>query len=70
MARKKELHPSADAEAHFNRGMICAQNNDFETAAIEFTRAIDLDLTFAHAWGNRGLARSEMNDREEGLGKR
>ena len=47
MARKKESSSTVDAMAHFNRGVICSQNGDFENnmqrRAIErvFILAID-----------------------------
>lgn len=59
--------PPRTAPEHDELGMALRAQLEFESAAAEFTRAIDCDPRFAPAWKNRAWCRVVLGDREGGL---
>ena len=47
---------------YFNRGLVEKANGDFDSAIAEFTRAIELDPTYAAAYSNRCNAKQAKGD--------
>ena len=47
---------------YFNRGVIEKANGDFDSAIADYTRAIELDPTYAAAYSNRGNAKQAKGD--------
>src|SRR6516164_3629957 len=52
----------SSAVDYFNRGVIEKANGDFDSAIADYTRAIELDPTYAAAYSNRGNAKQAKGD--------
>jgi lipoprotein NlpI len=52
----------SSAVDYFNRGVIEKANDDFDGAIADYTRAIELDPTYAAAYSNRGSAKQAKGD--------
>jgi tetratricopeptide (TPR) repeat protein len=48
----------------YNQGNAYLDSGRYELAAEAFTRAIELESTFAHGYLNRGIAREAMGDKD------
>jgi Flp pilus assembly protein TadD len=53
------------AEAALTKGINAAENNDFNTAIINYTKAIELDPKNANAYRNRGIAYKALGKTKE-----
>ena len=51
-------------EAYNNRGMVLADNYEYEAAINEFTKAIELDSDYWYAYNNRAMSRWALGDRK------
>ena len=50
------LLPAETAEEHCERGIAFIEEDDYEQAVTEFSKAIELDSDYAEAYYNRGNA--------------
>ncbi len=57
----------ADAEKHYQKGMRLSQIKDWQDAAKEFQKAIDLDPQYALAHANLGVALSQTGKHKDAL---
>ena len=55
------------AEEAFEKGAKAYKNKDFNSAIINYTKAIELDPKYAKAYSNRGLAYSDLKKHEEAI---
>ena len=55
------------AQAYYNRGNVSAKLNDFKSAVVDYSKAIELNDKLAGAFFNRGLARIYMGNTAEGI---
>ena len=62
-----ELEPGF-AFAYFNRAGVCAKMDDYKSAIVDYTAAINIDGDFAEAYYNRGLARIYTGNADAGVG--
>lgn len=55
------------AQAYYNRGNVSAKLNDFKSAVVDYSKAIELNDKLAGAFFNRGLARIYMGNTADGI---
>lgn len=58
---------SQDAQAYYNRGVICAQSGDLEGAMRDFDKAIELNPDYGAAYHDRGNTYGAMGDLEQAI---
>ena len=67
LGSRPQPHVPDFSYAFFNRGNVAAKLNDFKSAIVDYTQAINIDDRFAEAYFNRGLARLYTGNSEEGI---
>ena len=55
------------AEYYNNRGLVCADRQDYQRAIADFSKAIELNPQFAQAYNNRAMAYTLQGDFEKAL---
>lgn len=55
------------AEIFFKKGLELSQNNEYEAALKEFSKAIAIKKDYAEAYYNRGILYFEMKQNEKGF---
>jgi len=55
------------AMEHYNKGVMFFNRNDYDTAILEFTDAINLDQNFAEAYAYRAWAKNRTSNPDQGI---
>ncbi len=55
------------AQQFFDRGVEASENDNYDEAIADFTKALEIDPNYAKAYGNRGITYAEKGQPDEAI---